>query len=200
MLEVMGVVSQRVGDGTYLNGAAPTILAEPMEFLVLLHGISFEELMDARLIVEPELAARAAEHAKPEGIAMLRESLRRMQSGSSKQAVLIEEDLFFHRTIFEMAENRVCRLMFSIVHELLHNLMEITSRMVDLDHTVRLHRRIYHAICKRDAGDARIRMIEHLADARGLLLNYSQMQKRSRIGERFSKLKLVETRRVASRR
>jgi hypothetical protein len=31
-----------------------------------------------------------------------------------------------------MAGNRVCRLMFSIVHELLHNLMEITSRMVSI--------------------------------------------------------------------
>src|SRR4029077_12669398 len=50
MLEVMGVVSQRVGDGTYLNAAAPSILAEPMEFLILLDGIGFEELMDARLI------------------------------------------------------------------------------------------------------------------------------------------------------
>ena len=32
MLEVMGVVSQRVGDRTYLNEAAPSILAEPMDF------------------------------------------------------------------------------------------------------------------------------------------------------------------------
>src|SRR5262249_20582163 len=44
MLEVMGVVSQRVGDGTYLNGAGHSILAEPMEFLILLEGISFDEL------------------------------------------------------------------------------------------------------------------------------------------------------------
>ena len=71
------------------------------------------------------------------------------------QAILIEEDLLLHRTIFETADNRVCRLMFSIVHELLHNLMEITSRMVDLDHTVTLHRRIDHAIRKCDASDAR---------------------------------------------
>jgi GntR family transcriptional regulator, transcriptional repressor for pyruvate dehydrogenase complex len=193
MLDVMGVVSQRVGDGTYLNRAAPAILAEPMEFLVLLHGISFEELMDARIIVEPELAARAAENAKPATIAVLRESLRRMQSGSAKQSNLVEEDLLFHRTIFEMAGNRVCRLMFSIVHELLHNLMEITSRMVDLDHTAKLHSRIYHAIRKRDAAEARARMIEHLTDARGLLLKYHQIQKRSRIGDRFSKLRLTET-------
>src|SRR5690348_16934468 len=75
MLEIMGVVSQRVGDGTYMNAAAPSILSESMEFLILLDGISFEELMDARLIVEPELAARAAERATPESLAQLRQSL-----------------------------------------------------------------------------------------------------------------------------
>jgi DNA-binding FadR family transcriptional regulator len=54
-----------------------------------------------------------------------------MQSGPGERVDLIEEDLLFHRTIFEMSGNRVCRLIFSIVHELLHNLMEITSRLVD---------------------------------------------------------------------
>src|SRR5205807_8410219 len=68
MLEIMGVVSQRVGDGTYLNAAAPSILSEPMEFLILLDGISFHELMEARLIVEPELAARAASRATAEDV------------------------------------------------------------------------------------------------------------------------------------
>src|SRR3954447_6250619 len=33
-LEVMGVVSQRVGDGTYLTGGVSAILDEPMEFLI----------------------------------------------------------------------------------------------------------------------------------------------------------------------
>src|SRR5215471_2361467 len=95
MLEVMGVVSQRVGDGTYLNAAAPSILAEPMEFLILLDGISMEELMDARLIVEPELAARAAARATPERIAALRESLGRMRQCEGRHDDLIEEDLRF---------------------------------------------------------------------------------------------------------
>jgi len=51
----MGVISQRVGDGTYLNAGAPSNLIEPMEFLILLDGISFHDLMEARLIIEPEL-------------------------------------------------------------------------------------------------------------------------------------------------
>ena len=33
--------------GTYLNAPAPSILAEPMGFLILLNSISFEELMDS---------------------------------------------------------------------------------------------------------------------------------------------------------
>ncbi len=47
VLEIMGVISQRVGDGTYLNTAAASILSEPLEFLILLDGISFHESMEA---------------------------------------------------------------------------------------------------------------------------------------------------------
>jgi GntR family transcriptional repressor for pyruvate dehydrogenase complex len=98
MLEIMGVVSQGVGDGTYLNAAAHSMLPEPMEFRTLLEGTTFEELMDARLIVEPELAARVATRASPEQMATLGGSLERM--GSEGQ--IVEDDLRFHRTIFLM--------------------------------------------------------------------------------------------------
>lgn len=186
MLEIMGVVSQRVGDGTYLNGAAPSILAEPLEFLILLDGISFEELMEARLIVEPELAARAATRATPESVAALAHSLTRMKESGEEHAAVIEEDLRFHRTIFQMADNRVCSLMFSIVHQTLHNLMEITSQMVGLGHTVKLHRHIYAAIRKGDAAEARATMFAHLTDAKGLLIRSNEAKIQARMGNRLS--------------
>src|SRR5215210_4551406 len=43
VLEIMGVISQRVGDGTYVNSDASSLLGEPLEFLILLDGISFHE-------------------------------------------------------------------------------------------------------------------------------------------------------------
>jgi GntR family transcriptional repressor for pyruvate dehydrogenase complex len=161
-----------------------------MEFLILLDGISMEELMDARLIVEPELAARAAERATAVDIASLRESLSRMAESEGKHGELIEEDLKFHRTIFQMADNRVCSVMFSIVHQSLHKLMEITSQMVDLQHTVKLHTRIYNAIRKQDPVEARSRMFGHLSDAKALLLRSQEAQNNARMGDRFSKLSL----------
>jgi len=190
MLEVMGVVSQRVGDGTYLNAAAPSILAEPLEFLILLDGIGFDELMDARLIVEPELAARAATRATPESLAALREPLLRMQQSGVDHVQLVEEDLLFHRTIFQMADNRVCSIMFSMVHQSLQKLMDTTSKMVDLDHTLKLHNRIYSAIRKGNPEEARARMFAHLTDAKGLLTRASEAQVQGRLEDRFSNLAL----------
>jgi GntR family transcriptional repressor for pyruvate dehydrogenase complex len=192
MLEVMGVVSQRVGDGTYLNAAAPSIFAEPMEFLILLDGVSFEELMDARLIVEPEIAARAASRATQEQVEALHRSLTQMESSGDRHAELIEGDLQFHRTIFQMAANRVCSVLFSIVHQSLHSLMELTSQMVDLEHTVRLHRRIYIAIRKGQPEEARSRMLAHLTDAKRLLVRSNERRTHSRIGNQLSALSLGE--------
>ena len=188
MLGVMGVVSQRVGDGTYLNGAAPSILAEPMEFLILMDGISMAELMDARLIVEPELAARAAERATPQDLAALHDSISSMVQCGDKPRELIEADLQFHRTIFQMADNRVCTVMFTIIHQALHKLVEITSQMVDLDHTVRLHMRIYNAIRKHDADGARERMFAHLTDAKKLLMKSQKVRSDAGTASRAAKL------------
>jgi GntR family transcriptional repressor for pyruvate dehydrogenase complex len=68
VLETMGVVTQRVGDGTYVTANAGRILSEPLEFLLLLDGISAADVIDTRLIVEPELAARAAHQATTEDL------------------------------------------------------------------------------------------------------------------------------------
>src|SRR5262245_17018520 len=151
VLEIMGVISQRVGDGTYLNTAAPSILAEPLEFLILLDGISFHELMEARLIVEPELAARAAARATLEDIAELRQALTEMEENRRDHARFTECDLLFHQTIFRLAGNRVCSLMFTVVHQSLERLIHLTSQLVEPEHTLQLHRRIFVAIRRRDA-------------------------------------------------
>src|SRR5689334_12013271 len=105
VLEIMGVISQRVGDGTYLNPVAPSVLEEPMEFLILLNGISSHELMEARIIVEPELAARAATRAGEDDLAALRREMSAMEKAETLP-VRSHHDLLFHEAIFHAAGNR----------------------------------------------------------------------------------------------
>src|SRR5579862_5583297 len=48
-LENMGILSQRVGDGTYIRESCEEILSRPLELLILLDGISASELLETRL-------------------------------------------------------------------------------------------------------------------------------------------------------
>jgi len=185
VLEIMGVISQRVGDGTYLNATAPTVLGEPMEFLILLNGISFHELMEARIIVEPELAARAATRATAEDLAVLRREMTAMRDNAKTKSRGSQHDLQFHQAIFAAAGNRVCSMMFTVVHQSLQGLMELTSRRVPVEHTLHLHQRIYSAIRRADADEARKRMAEHLLDAKSLLERANDEQQSSKLQNRI---------------
>jgi GntR family transcriptional repressor for pyruvate dehydrogenase complex len=188
VLEIMNVISQRVGDGTYLNRSAASILGEPVEFLILLDGITFHELMEARLIVEPELTARAASRATEEDLTALRRTLTAMEGSRDDRERFIEQDLLFHQTIFRLAGNRMCSLMFSVIHQSLHKMIELTSQLVRADHTLHLHRRIYSAVRRREPEQSRARMVEHLLDAQGLLTRAHEQLLQSRLQDRLGRV------------
>jgi len=167
-LEVMGVLTQRVGDGTYLTSDSKGVLQQPLELLMLLDGISLDDVLETRLIVEPELAARAAERATLEDLGGMRESLDAMER-EKDSARLIEADLAFHQGIFLAARNPICSRIFSLLHQAMAQSIELTSQMVDRKHTLGFHRAIYDAIEQRRPADARAAMVDHLIDTRLLL-------------------------------
>jgi GntR family transcriptional repressor for pyruvate dehydrogenase complex len=166
-MEIMGVLTQRVGDGTYLTENSEGILREPFELLMLIDGISLDDLLETRLIVEPELAARAAERATVDDLRAMKETLE--VSRKATGADFIQADLDFHRAIFRAARNPICTRLFSLVHHAMATSIGLTSQMVDWDHTLEFHRPIFLAIEKRHPVDARLAMIAHLSDARSLL-------------------------------
>jgi len=168
VLQLMGVLQQRVGDGTYLNGDASSILREPVQFLILMGDVTHEELFEARLIVETELAARAAERATVEDLAALRRAITDLANSRSMQA-RIDADIAFHEAVFRTSGNRVCQLIFTVIHRaVLMSMAEISGR-VDVKNPITFHEAIYSAIDRRKPEEARRLMAEHLNDAKSLL-------------------------------
>lgn len=174
VLDIMGVVRQRVGDGTYLSTSGTQILTEPLEFLVLLDGISLFELLETRLIVEPQLAARAAERATSADLTALRDSLELMAAGAKAevpdQRKLVELDIAFHQAIYHASGNRLCGHIFTLIHRAMVRSVEVTSQMVDWEHTVTYHRPIYDAIFQRRPDEAQNGMMRHLIDTKEVLV------------------------------
>ena len=169
VLEMMGVITQRIGDGSYLNQDASSVLAVPMEFLFLLDGISVEELTEVRILIEPALAAKAAERANANHIASLRQSVQDLENSKHDRIKLISADLLFHKVIFEASGNRLMGRMFHTIHRAMLDMMMLTSQVVDLEHTVAFHKPILEAIQRRDAALASKLMSDHMTDAARLL-------------------------------
>lgn len=165
-LDVMGIVYQRVGDGTYLTQDASTTLSVPLEFLILVDGITFQELLEARMIVEPELASRAAKRATEEDIADLEKAMRDVENAMAMDSTDVAEfDLQFHEVIWRASGNRVCERMFASIHRAMFHGVTITTMLRDDNSPVFSHRKIVEAIRNRDENAARVEMRNHLLNA-----------------------------------
>jgi len=170
VLEMMGVITQKVGDGSYLNGDASAVLAVPMEFLFLLDDTSVEELTELRLMIEPALAAKAAERATSSDLALLRQSINDLKASKGDRVRLVASDLLFHRTIFNASGNRLTGRLFHTIHRGMLNMIMLTSQLVDLEHTLSFHKPILAAIEARSPALASKLMTDHLRDASELLM------------------------------
>ncbi|HEY6182414.1 MAG TPA: FadR/GntR family transcriptional regulator [Terriglobales bacterium] len=194
VLEVMGVITQRVGDGSYLNNDASAVLSVPMDFLFLLDDTSVQELVEMRLIVEPALAARAAERATAADIALLKQAIEEFERSEGDRVKLVSADLLFHRRIFQASGNRLSGRLFHMIHRAMLNMMMVTSRMVDLEHTLRFHIPIMGAIKHREPKQASRLMTEHLVDAQELILHTKRETQAKQLEDYFSGTSVMKKR------
>lgn len=183
VLQVMGLVRQRTGYGTYFSLEPSQILQEPMRFLLLVDPVSHAELLEVRLIMEPELAAKAAERATLADLLEMQKCLERMEQSGEDREKLIEADIDFHRVIFRSASNRLTETMFSVIHKTLMSSIMRTSSLAKPAYVANLHQPIYRAVFERDPASARQAMVNHLLDAQRVIASTAE----ERHSERDSK-------------
>lgn len=189
VLEIMGIITQKVGDGSYLNTDTSAVLSVPMEFLFLLDDTSVEELTELRLLMEPGLARLAAQRATSDDIALLRKSIKDLESSAKDRLKLVSSDLLFHRAIFQASKNRAASSLFQTIHRAMAKMILVTSQLVELEHTLSFHKPIMRAIEQRNGDQAAALMSDHLKDATALLINEQTKQQEFLLHERVTRTK-----------
>ncbi len=119
ILEATGVVKSRQGGGTVVQDLSVDSLVVPLTNILMRKRLHVEELMDARSMIEPSLAARAAIHASPEEIVHLEELLRRQKEKVRRGELAVDEDSDFHFTIAVAAGNKIVRHVLDVLMGLL---------------------------------------------------------------------------------
>ncbi|MFI9595753.1 FadR/GntR family transcriptional regulator [Nonomuraea sp. NPDC052265] len=166
-LEATGAIELRHGSGIYV-GADIERLVLPNPNMREMHVAQLLELLGARIVIEPPLAAMAAEHAEGAELAAVKRVLD--QAGRhlrGEDAELHEANMSFHRATARMAGN-------SVLHEVVDSLLtvhgaeqrEILQIFDDRRRDYEEHLAILEAIEARDAAEAQARMRAHLVDVR----------------------------------
>jgi DNA-binding FadR family transcriptional regulator len=167
-LEIAGLVEIRTGSGSYVRQrdaiATPSIDTGPGPI----------ELLHARILIEGEIAAEAAQRATSEDLAAIAATIKEMESMIARGEHSRSADQNFHVAIARASGNDV---LASIVGELwagmfsplFHQFSERTRLVRRQDAALEEHRAIFAALRTHDALGARAAMRHHLMQVQAVL-------------------------------
>jgi len=128
-------------------------------------------LAEARRLIEPELAALAAERGSDIELTEILQLAITMDQHVVAGLDFGESDTAFHHAIAHAAHNPVLSQMMLSMHDLFLLSRQFTSKEAGMtDRAVRYHRLIADAIQTRNASQARLLMLAHMNDALGSVL------------------------------
>jgi GntR family transcriptional repressor for pyruvate dehydrogenase complex len=162
-LAMLGVAEMRHGDGTYLTALDPAALMKPVGLVLALSDGGLEQLFEARKLVEPGLAALAAERISDEDAAELCRCAESTPAALEDPEAFMWADIELHAQIARAASNAVLsRLLDSIAGMALASRRR-TGRLPNVrEQSARDHRAIAAAIAAHDASAASAAMLHHL--------------------------------------
>jgi GntR family transcriptional regulator, transcriptional repressor for pyruvate dehydrogenase complex len=169
-LEATGAIEMRHGSGIYVGPAIDRIVL-PNPNMRAMRGAQLLDLLGARIVIEPPLAALAAEQASDDSLAGLRRLLD--EAGRhlrGEDAELHEANMTFHRATARLAGN-------GVLHEIVDSLLtvhaseqrEILQIFDDRRRDYDEHLAILTAIESGDPEAAERRMRAHLMDVRAVI-------------------------------
>lgn len=162
-LEVKGLVTIRVGDGVQV--CDPATVPPGLDLRTERSPI---EQLDARCLIEGELAALAAKNATPEHIEKLERALEAMGVSYPDSAAFLDADHAFHAAMGEASGNQVLidqlEFLWALRYQATFKKFEehYTNDPREQAAVLDDHRRIVDAIRGGDARQARAALHQHL--------------------------------------
>ena len=162
-LAAMGVMKVKHGVGTFVADGPPEFGKSSFSLMGALHGFQSWQMFEARLILEGNLAALAAERGKEEHHTAMAEEVAEIFAAVNSPAEFLVHDILFHRLLAQASGNPIlAALMETITSSVYDKRRKTVERSIDLRESAEMHRQIYRAVRARNSADARRLMEEHL--------------------------------------
>ena len=165
VLEVLGMIDIRPGQGSYLNGGEENFFNIPLSWSLFLNGNQAEDIVELRNLLEVKAAALAAACTNQEKLNKLEEVSERMKKSfeTKNYKEFLQDDVVFHTCIAECSGNQV---IFSMIQTISNFMKHISQTgMVDekqLEEIYKEHQMVYSAIREQNADLAEKAMNMHM--------------------------------------
>lgn len=161
LLASRNILRIKQGSGTFVSDQ-PGMAEDPLGFIFMEDQRKLVlDLMQVRLIVEPSIAALAAQNATEDDLEQLSilcdEIERLIEAGKD----FSEKDRAFHGKLAEATQNLVMRNLIPVIHQGVRVFSTMVSAQ-EYQQTIETHRKILEAIKRRQAVDAEQAMRYHL--------------------------------------
>ncbi len=165
VLDVLGMIDIRPGQGSYLSGGEENFFNIPLSWSLFMSGNQTRDIVELRNLLEVKAAALAANCNNKEKINKLEEISARMQESYEQKNYkeFLQDDVVFHTCIAECSGNQVIFNMLQTIRNFMKHISQ--TGMVDeaqLEEIYKEHQAIYNAIKEHDTCQAEQAMNEHM--------------------------------------
>ena len=174
-----GILSVKQGSGTYVTSTTP-VDQDPLG----LRGVKDKmklawDLVNVRMILEPEIAEMAALNATDEDIRRLEELCDEVEAKINNREAYVQADIAFHVWIASCTKNTVMEQLIPIIDTAVLMFVNVTHQKLKPE-TVMTHWMVTEAIAAHDPLGAKSAMGMHITFNRDLIRKLMLEEKKSR--------------------
>ena len=176
VLDVLGMIDIRLGQGTYISSRESNFFSIPLSWSLFLDGAQMQSILQVRGALEIR-AAQLATHCKDEQkLARLTDIYYRMQktfqeskeNGNIQSALqdTLDSDIEFHTCIADCSGNPIILSMLTTIRNLLKRVSG--TGIIDINQmqaVVEEHQKLYGAIISGNEADVTAAMMKHLSSS-----------------------------------
>lgn len=167
------IVDIRRGYGTYI-AENPGQIDDPL-------GLTFIEnkkklaldLFELRMMVEPQIAAMAAERVTEEDIGRIEKACKRLEDRITEGTYYAKEDIALHELIAQSTKNQVVSTIIPIIHSAVELFIEFRDEEL-MRSTIESHRAIVEAIRAKKPRQAKTAMEKHLQNNKRYIDSFTE--------------------------